>query len=248
MGQGNMSAGGASNPIRVDRTRTVLAPVRARLTIDLINPRTLERESFVRSVELLYGNVTVTAFGSVQDWRDNRGAEPASVVFYNVGANEPSDPEVASTISRVVQGARPTPLIVLAESEDVREMIAAIDAGAVGYLPASIGLDVIMEATELTCTGGLFLPLASLSSLRDTVAPNPETAGQASDDTFTSRQAAVAEALRHGKANKIIAFELNMSESTVKVHVRNIMKKLGATNRTEAAFKLNSLHGRVEDQ
>jgi DNA-binding NarL/FixJ family response regulator len=58
---------------------------------------------------------------------------------------------------------------------------------------------------------------------------------------FTARQTAVVEALRRGKANKIIAYELNMRESTVKVHVRNIMKKLRARNRTEVAFMTSRL-------
>jgi DNA-binding NarL/FixJ family response regulator len=58
---------------------------------------------------------------------------------------------------------------------------------------------------------------------------------------FTLRQAEVVQALRKGKANKIIAYELNLRESTVKVHIRNIMKKLKATNRTEVAYKLNDL-------
>ncbi|WP_249676338.1 response regulator transcription factor [Acidocella sp. C78] len=43
--------------------------------------------------------------------------------------------------------------------------------------------------------------------------------------------------LRRGKANKIIAYELGVSESTVKVHIKNIMRKIGATNRTEAVYK-----------
>jgi DNA-binding NarL/FixJ family response regulator len=47
--------------------------------------------------------------------------------------------------------------------------------------------------------------------------------------------------LQQGKANKIIAYELGMSESTVKVHVRNIMRKMGATNRTQVAYKAQSL-------
>ena len=47
--------------------------------------------------------------------------------------------------------------------------------------------------------------------------------------------------LRRGKANKIIAYELNLCESTVKVHIRNIMKKLGATNRTEVAYKISDM-------
>jgi DNA-binding NarL/FixJ family response regulator len=55
------------------------------------------------------------------------------------------------------------------------------------------------------------------------------------------RQAAVIEALRQGKPNKIIAYELEMRESTVKVHVRNIMKKLKARNRTEVAYIGNGI-------
>ena len=42
--------------------------------------------------------------------------------------------------------------------------------------------------------------------------------------------------IRQGKSNKVIAYELGMQESTVKVHVRNILKQLGATNRTEAVY------------
>ena len=48
---------------------------------------------------------------------------------------------------------------------------------------------------------------------------------------------AVLQYLKRGKANKSIAYALDMSESTVKVHVRNIMKKMGATNRTEAVLR-----------
>jgi DNA-binding NarL/FixJ family response regulator len=56
------------------------------------------------------------------------------------------------------------------------------------------------------------------------------------------------EGIRRGKPNKIIAYELNMCESTVKVHVRAIMKKLKATNRTEVAFKTSALLGSLEQR
>ena len=64
---------------------------------------------------------------------------------------------------------------------------------------------------------------------------------QKSNGLFTTRQAAVIDALRQGKPNKIIAYELKMRESTVKVHVRNIMKKLNATNRTQVAYLVTQL-------
>ena len=125
-------------------------------------------------------------------------------------------------------------------------MIAAIDSGAKGYIPASVSLDVILEATRLASSGGMFLPVASVLSLRSAVATTNAAPATGTDELLTARQEAVAEALRRGKANKIIAYELNMSESTVKVHIRNIMKKLKATNRTEAAFRLSALHASSE--
>jgi len=62
---------------------------------------------------------------------------------------------------------------------------------------------------------------------------------------FTSRQAAVVDSLLKGKANKIIAYERNMCESTVKVHVRSIMKKLKARNRTEVAYIVNGMMSQI---
>ena len=53
---------------------------------------------------------------------------------------------------------------------------------------------------------------------------------------LTSRELSVVRAIQQGKSNKVIAYELNMCESTVKVHMRRIMKKLKAKNRTEVAM------------
>jgi DNA-binding NarL/FixJ family response regulator len=60
---------------------------------------------------------------------------------------------------------------------------------------------------------------------------------------FTHRQLQVVEAIKKGKPNKIIAYELNMCESTVKVHVRTIMKKLHARNRTQVAYLYSASAG-----
>lgn len=221
--------------------RNIKRPGRFVETLVLIDRRALERECFVRSIEMSHPRVSVAGFGSVEDWRDGSVAmgEPAAILF-NIGSRAASDPVVAEELQEVIESVRPVPVIVIAESEDLRDMIAAIDCGARGYIPASIGFEFIVEAMRLTAAGGMFLPAASVLSLRDAIRPKAEAA-TGLDRQFTARQLDVVNALRRGKANKIIAFELDMSESTVKVHIRNIMKKLKATNRTEAAFKLNSL-------
>jgi DNA-binding NarL/FixJ family response regulator len=91
---------------------------------------------------------------------------------------------------------------------------------------------------HLVNAGGTYVPASSLVAAHQS-SQEPGTSKRLG--IFTVRQAAVVEALRKGKANKIIAYELNMRESTVKVHVRSIMKKLKAKNRTEVAFLTNGL-------
>jgi DNA-binding NarL/FixJ family response regulator len=193
-------------------------------------------------MEFASPRLVVVGYSSCSDWKSALDhAEPAGVVLYNVGAREISSDAVATELRQLVEVASPTSVVVLGESEDIREMIAAVDCGACGYIPASVGVDAMVQAIRLTCAGGIFLPVNTLRSLRASIGPKRDEEPKGIRECFTSRQAAVAEALRRGKANKIIAYELNMCESTVKVHIRNIMKRLRATNRTEAAFKLNSM-------
>src|SRR5262249_34413816 len=90
--------------------------------------------------------------------------------------------------------------------------------------------------------GGTFIPPCVLAA-SSTIQPNSpvgstDSSGKAIQ--FSPRQLKVLERLRQGKQNKIIAYELCMCESTVKVHIRNIMKKLKARNRTQVVLLTNN--------
>ena len=212
--------------------------------IAVVDARNLARECFVRTLEVSHPHIVFRGYRSAADWIAAAGKDPHPMtILFNIGSALPSDPEIASELGELVDAAVAIPVIVLGESEDLTEMIETLDRGAGGYIPASIGIDIVIEATRLTVAGGMFLPVASVLSLRDRLIARPARAGSV-DDRFTARQAAVADALWRGKSNKVIAYELEMSESTVKVHIRNIMKKLSATNRTEAAFKLSTVFAR----
>ena len=208
-----------------------------RTILSLIDPRLLERECFVRCIELARPEIAISGFASAGEWKVRAGEiEEPQVVLYNTG-NRPVA-TVAAEIVEAVTLAEPCPLVVIGAVNELAEMLAAFDCGARGYLPASVGIDEIVETSRLASFSGIFLPLASLDALRD--AHRELEPAIAMDESLTERQRAVCDALRRGKSNKVIASELNLCESTVKVHIRNIMKKLGASNRTEAAFKLNS--------
>ena len=130
------------------------------------------------------------------------------------------------------------PVIVVADSEEPSEILAALDSGARGYVPTSVNIGVVVEVTRLVCAGGTFVPASSVMAMREVITA-ASTTDRSLTGIFTPREARIAEALRKGKANKIIAYDLNLCESTVKVHIRHIMKKLKATNRTEVAYKLS---------
>jgi DNA-binding NarL/FixJ family response regulator len=108
-----------------------------------------------------------------------------------------------------------------------------------------MAFDVAVQAIRLVRAGGTFVPARTFIATRDLIEKLPAITENSRKGWFTVRQLTVIESLRQGKSNKIIAYELNMCESTVKVHVRHIMKKLGAKNRTEVALLMNSIEAKV---
>ena len=147
--------------------------------------------------------------------------------------------EVIRQVEDLSDHVKDCPAVVLSDKEDPDLIVEVLGKSIRGYIPTSLSLDVAIQAMQLVQAGGVFVPASSLIAAQRT--PRETTANQYGNGIFTARQTAVVDALRRGKANKIIAYELNMKESTVKVHVRNIMKKLRATNRTQVAYIANRL-------
>ncbi|MGH6895140.1 MAG: LuxR C-terminal-related transcriptional regulator [Geminicoccaceae bacterium] len=153
-------------------------------------------------------------------------------VVVNTASERMSSVAVARRLSRVGELLPEVPVAALSDHEDADNIREAFNLGVRGYIPTSLGSTVAVEAVRLVCVGGTFAPAAALLAQGDRQASGGERLIQG----FTQRQAQILDCLRRGMANKLIAYELNMCESTVKVHVRNIMKKVNATNRTQVAY------------
>jgi DNA-binding NarL/FixJ family response regulator len=213
-----------------------------RYAIAVIDDRHLVAECLARCLQNSRPLDQVVAYPSVIDWIASLHEEgDVALVILSIGGKAAEDPHVVSALTTLQETCPSVPVVLLADGEEARQILDALDLGVRGYIPTSVSLEVAVNAMILVGVGGTFIPASSLrsscsSAQREGCAP---IAGGA----FTARQAAVIEALRKGKANKIIAYELNMRESTVKVHVRNIMKKLNAKNRTEVALIANSSIG-----
>jgi DNA-binding NarL/FixJ family response regulator len=201
----------------------------------IIEERLLVKDCLTRALELFIPG-DVRAFSSIEAWLSVCEANPAGlVVLCSSGGQGALELDRVKRLASAPENT--APVMVMSDICDPNHVISVLAAGARGLLTTDVGIDVAIEAMRFVRAGGVFVPATSFISKKSAVTETATT----DQSVFTNRQIAVIKALRQGKANKIIAYELNMCESTVKVHVRNIMKKLKARNRTHAAFIANEI-------
>ena len=125
------------------------------------------------------------------------------------------------------EGAPHVALISGEASRTVAE--AALDAGASGFVPKTLPAKSLVNAIRFMAAGEQYVPPEFMSG-----AAEPEEHPLAR--SLTAREMQVLQGLTEGKSNKEIARDLNLSEPTVKLHVRTLYRKIGASNRTQAAL------------
>lgn len=123
-----------------------------------------------------------------------------------------------------------TEVIALTSVLEDTSVVGAVRAGAIGYLLKDTQADELRQAIKASAEGRVQLsPKAAERLMREIRAPD-------SPEKLTEREVEVLRLVARGKANKEIAAELHISETTVKTHVSNILMKLGVPSRTQAAL------------
>jgi two-component system nitrate/nitrite response regulator NarL len=137
----------------------------------------------------------------------------------------------------ILQECPRTAVIMLTVSEDAEDLAAALKAGARGYLIKNIDADYLVRALQRAVTGEAVVAEAMtaklVTQLRSVSAPKPEMPSEL--DKLTPREREILACLARGESNKSIARTLDVAESTVKIHVQNILKKFNLSSRVQAA-------------
>lgn len=131
-------------------------------------------------------------------------------------------------ITHVVKRRPKTKCVVLSAVSDRKTALAAITAGARGFIPKQMSGAAMVSALELILAGETFVPSLILNGSEE-----PAAIPQAVDG-FTPREHEVMVLLKDGLSNKGIANRLNVSEVTVKTHLGKAFRKLGVHSRTQA--------------
>lgn len=200
----------------------------------LIEKRLFLRNCLHDCFDRSYPDHEIVAFGSMAEWCgsiERETLKPAVVIYFapaGIGLM------MKSEFERLEALVPNTPIVVISDTASPEEIERIVDYGARGYIPTSMPYHLAVEAVRFVEAGGTFVPAGHLVDGRD------RHKQSAVASALTERQMKVVEAVGHGFANKQIAHELKMSENTVKVHLRHIMKKLNVRNRTEIAIVTRS--------
>jgi DNA-binding NarL/FixJ family response regulator len=139
-----------------------------------------------------------------------------------------------------IRGQHPgLPIIVVSAHEETGVIRRAIAHGASGYIPKSAAIDTIVDAVRKVLDGDLWIPAAVRSGHATLKPAEASIAAQVAD--LTPQQFRVFNMIAEGLLNKQIAYELGVSEATVKAHMTAIMRKLGVSNRTQVALLASHL-------
>jgi two-component system nitrate/nitrite response regulator NarL len=172
-------------------------------------------------------------------------AEPALYIIDASGSPE-------QTIMLVEDAKRHHPLAriaAIATSFDLNLIQLAVSAGVDSFCLATVSREVLINVLELTVLGEQILPRSVVDSLLDhaatvsgfarTSSASEKSAPDPKVQKLSPRETVILQSLMGGDANKVIARKLEITESTIKVHVKSILRKIGAANRTQAAMWAN---------
>ena len=132
------------------------------------------------------------------------------------------------------------PVVIVSASDDIATIRSSLDFGASGFIPKRFGVETLREAIGKVMAGEVWVPPdVDLSAVAD-----PEMT-QLRDRlvTLTPQQVRVLMMLTEGLLNKQIAYELGVSEATIKAHVSAILQKLGVESRTQAVIAAARIAG-----
>ena len=138
-----------------------------------------------------------------------------------------------SAVSDVLARSPATKVLMLTVSEEVDTLLGALQRGAMGYVLKGVGSRGLAEAIQTVLRGSRYIS----PTMSAKVMENSLNGGTSDKNSLTPREREVMDLVAQGLSNKHIGLRLSLQEKTVKHHMTQILSKLGASNRTEAALQ-----------
>ncbi|NKM22457.1 response regulator [Rhizobium laguerreae] len=195
------------------------------ITIAIVDDHPLFREGVSRRLSEIEDFVVIGEGASADDAATLAASHRPDVLLLDVSMPGGG----IEAISEIVVGSPQTKVLMLTASEDVDPLIVSLRRGAAGYVVKGIGSRGLVEAIRTVVGGSRYISPSMRAKLERTLLDRPAS--------LTPRETEVMELVAEGLTNKHIARRLDLQEKTIKHHMTEILLKLGASNRTEAAIR-----------
>lgn len=210
-------------------------------SIVIVERRVLIRECLASCLQERL-ELPVLAYSHVDDWRRDPAGVLARIIILS-GSEGRLDTAQSDLARELFRRRKEVPVIHFSDKASRSHIATSLRCGVKGYVPCDASLDEMAGAIKLVLMGGVFVPPGVV--IDDAEDHEPISLRRGAGAMFTMRESEVVEGLMTGKSNKVIAGDLNISENSVKVHIRNVLRKLDVRNRTEAVIKIgkaNRMH------
>ncbi len=172
---------------------------------------------------------SVTAVGGVLD----EGLEPSLIITDPAGLDREGEGSPLSRLREIAPDAR---LLVLSSDMSAKAVADSMTIGAHGHVSKGASFNVVLRAVKLIQQGQAVYPANVAQNLGQGASPSPESLREGETADLSPRETQILACILSGHSNKAIARRLAITESTVKMHFKNAMRKINASNRTQAAI------------
>jgi len=222
-----------------------VTPEPAARPLVLIDPAPLTRQALSEMLTRGLPDFVIVAAPTGDELTHTIGQQPAppALIIVYIKNAELTERWVQTTLEQLRFHLADVRVVLLSDRDTADQVINALASGVRGFITTSMQAEVAFAALRLVCAGGTFIPAHIFAEPNG----NPNNGSNHEQKTLaprfdlSPREFSIMELLCEGRSNKVIATRLRLQESTVKVHVRNIMRKLHVTNRTHAAAVANRL-------
>lgn len=201
-------------------------------TVILIDANKLFREGLGRLLLDMQFQVEAE-FASLEEVLAAHATAKAELVVVDPG----DDQQAATRLAQLRRLLPDMPIVILTGTLEARRLTQALEVGVAGYLMKDMSADALAQSLRLVMMGEKVFPthLADLL-VAGQMQPQPPSDLTASRKGLSQRETQILRCLTDGDSNKIIAGNLGITEATVKVHLKSLLRKINAVNRTQAAI------------
>ncbi len=202
----------------------------------ITDEQSLFRDGLSLRLKEINEDITILQSSSLIDMQKTLSNEPdTDLVILDIDL---ADINTSDVINKIKTIAPNTKIVTTSTSEDTRNIKKILSLGVKGYIPKRSDSNILSGALKLILDGGTYIPPAMLNNNLDYSSYNNLNTFK---KNLTNRQSQVLDLIAQGKSNKQIAYDMGVSEATVKLHINALLRSLKVNNRTQAVITAQKL-------